>query len=364
MPPFIPGIELSRRFYWGVVRPILDAHYPGLPHAAARIGPGSDVLGFDTEMSTDHDWGPSVHIFLRDVDANLAEPLRELLRHALPHIFEGYPVGFADAAGEPGIVYMHEAGDGPVEHRVFIETLQAFVQHVLAWSYDQSLYAADWLTFSAQALREITAGAVHEDMVGDLRALRERLAWYPHDVWLYLLASGWNRIGQEQHLMPRAGYVGDELGSALIGSRLVRDIMNLCFLMERVYAPYPKWFGTGFKQLACSGDLLPILWKAQRAASWQEREAALGEAYIYLAEKQNALGLIDRFPTELSDFHGRPFQVIGSDAFVQALLAGITDPDVQHIASRCLIGNIDQWSDSTDLRGHAEWRPAIRRLYT
>jgi hypothetical protein len=47
--------------------------------------------------------------------------------------------------------------------------------------------------------------------------------------------------------MPRAGFVGDELGSALIGSRLVRDIMNLCFLLEKQYAPYPKWFGTAFQ---------------------------------------------------------------------------------------------------------------------
>lgn len=52
---FIPGIELSRRFYAEAVRPILDAHYPGLPHAAAHVG--SDVLGYDTEMSTDHFWG-------------------------------------------------------------------------------------------------------------------------------------------------------------------------------------------------------------------------------------------------------------------------------------------------------------------
>ena len=54
MPDFISGLELSRLFYWEVVRSLLDKHYPGLPHAAALIGPGSEVLGFDTEMSMDH----------------------------------------------------------------------------------------------------------------------------------------------------------------------------------------------------------------------------------------------------------------------------------------------------------------------
>ena len=70
----------------------------------------------------------------------------------------------------------------------------------LAYDIDRPLDAADWLTISSQKLRELTAGAVHHDEVGELTALRARLAWYPHDIWLYLLASGWQRIGQEEHL--------------------------------------------------------------------------------------------------------------------------------------------------------------------
>lgn len=60
---FIGGLELSRRFYREAVRPLLERPFPDLPHAAALLGTGSDVLGFDTEMSTDHDWGPSVVLF-------------------------------------------------------------------------------------------------------------------------------------------------------------------------------------------------------------------------------------------------------------------------------------------------------------
>lgn len=52
--PFIPGLELSRRFYWEAVRPVLDDAYPNLSHSAALIGHGSEVLGFDTPMSADH----------------------------------------------------------------------------------------------------------------------------------------------------------------------------------------------------------------------------------------------------------------------------------------------------------------------
>ena len=59
--------------------------------------------------------------------------------------------------------------------------------------------------------------------------------------------------------MSRAGQAGDELGSSLIGARLVHNIMNLCFLQEKQYAPYPKWFGTAFGRLACAPELLPLL---------------------------------------------------------------------------------------------------------
>lgn len=361
--PFVPGIELSRRFYRESVRPIIQAHYPSLQYAAALIGPGSDVLGFDTEMSTDHDWGPRGHILLRDADAGLVEAIRELLRHELPHFFYEYPVGPMASPDEPRVRLMHASTAGPVEHRMVVGTLRAFVRAQLAYDLGQPLDAADWLTFSSQKLRELTAGAVHHDDVGELSALRQELAYYPRDVWLYLLAAGWNRVGQEEHLMPRAGYVGDELGSALIGSRLARDCMSLGFLMERQYAPYPKWFGTAFKRLACAGDLYPILWRAQTAPTWQEREDALAEGYLYLAQMHNALGITENVPQPITDFYGRPFKVIFGGVFADALCAKIEDPTVKRIASRRLLGSIDQISDSTDLLSDATWRGVLRGLY-
>ncbi|MGR3936917.1 hypothetical protein LCH29_29095 [Streptomyces sp. BRA346] len=53
-PPFVPGLELSRRFYLEAVRPLLDEAAPGTTHSAARLGSDSEVLGFDTARSADH----------------------------------------------------------------------------------------------------------------------------------------------------------------------------------------------------------------------------------------------------------------------------------------------------------------------
>ena len=55
----ISGLQLSQRFYAHVVAPQLA----GIPHSAALFGWRSDVLGYDTERSTDHGWGPRVLVF-------------------------------------------------------------------------------------------------------------------------------------------------------------------------------------------------------------------------------------------------------------------------------------------------------------
>ena len=54
MADFIPGIRLGKLFYIEAVKPILNATFPDLQFSAALIGSGSEILGFDTEMSTDH----------------------------------------------------------------------------------------------------------------------------------------------------------------------------------------------------------------------------------------------------------------------------------------------------------------------
>jgi hypothetical protein len=364
MSDFIPGSELSRLFYEEAVLPILETHFPTLPRAAAHIGTGSDVLGFDTPMSIDHGWGPSVTLFLRDEDIHLGPRISEIMAENLPYTFHGYSTHFGDSPAEPGTPVLEAITAGPINHKVFITTVAIFVQRHLDFDLTQPLEPADWLTFPSQILRTITSGTVHHDGVGELTAMRERFAYYPHDVWLYLLASGWQRISQEEHLMPRAGYVGDEIGSSLIGSRLARDIMALCFYMERKYAPYPKWFGTAFQQLSCAADLSPILTSAQQALNWQDREAALVEAYEYIARAHNALGITEPLSTEAVQFFGRPFKVIFGERFATAIVARLTDSAVQHIATRRLIGSIDQFSDSTDLRSYTEWREKLRALYT
>jgi Domain of unknown function (DUF4037) len=358
------GIELCRYFYQEAVRPLLDQHFPNLPHTAALIGSGSDVMGFDDGMSTDHDWGPRLLLFLRAAEATQsASLLSAMLAHNLPATFGGYSTNFSPPdPTDNGTQQLQVVESGPINHRVAIDTLQGFFSDYVGLDLTQPCQPADWLTLPQQKLRAITAGAVYYDALG-LQQVRERFTWFPHDVWLYLLACGWARIGQEEHLMGRAGLVGDEVGSALLGARLVRDVMRLCLLMERSYAPYPKWFGTAFKQLPCADKLYPILQEVLAARTWPEREHHLIPAYATLAAMHNALQLTAPLPTQTKQFFGRPFQVIALHGFAEALLQQIRDPAVQQIAQQRPIGSIDQFSDNTDLLEDSGRRPVLRKLY-
>src|SRR5207253_49859 len=107
---------------------------------------------------------------------------------------------------------------------------------------------------------------------GKLQEIRAKLKFFPRDVWLYLLAAQWTRISQEEAFVGRAGDVGDELGSQIVASRLVREIMKLVFLMERQYAPYSKWFGSAFSKLKIGADFTPILRQVLLAKTWKARE--------------------------------------------------------------------------------------------
>lgn len=342
---FISGIEIARRYWHDAVAPVIDELLPGVPRAAARIGEGSDVLGCDTERSTDHGWGPRVVVFFED-DFDLSRERRiELLKAIdarIPAEFLGYPTRFAAFTG------------GPERHQVMLTTVREWFTLALGFDPRGTISDADWLGAPSQLLIEATAGAVFEDATGELALARERLRWYPDDVWLYLLGCQWRRIDQEEPFVGRTGEVGDDLGSGVITARLVRDIMRLCFLIERRYAPYAKWLGTAFAQLDSGPTLMPMLRAALAATDWQAREAALVPAYEHVAGMFNALDVTEPQEPSVRYFWNRPFRVLMSGRFVNACMARTP------LRRLGYTGSVDQFADSTDVLSNAS---TATRLY-
>src|SRR6516165_5418238 len=97
MPQFIPRVQLNRLFYREVVAPVLASAFPDLRYSAALIGYGSDVLGYDLERSTDHEWGPRLVLFLAEDDReSLGGSIDEVLSTRLAAEFRGYPTNFTE----------------------------------------------------------------------------------------------------------------------------------------------------------------------------------------------------------------------------------------------------------------------------
>jgi len=360
MPQFIPGLELNRLFYEEAIRPILASEYPQLRYAASRLGSGSEVLGYDTPLSTDHDWGPRLQLFFAPEDYGpFQTEISELLRHRLPRRILGYSTHFGEA-DEEGTRLLAET-DGLVNHRVEILTIHGFFEQYMDCDPYQVPSVFDWLIWPQQHLLGVTEGQVYRDDLGELGLIRSKLKYYPHDVWLYLLAAQWRRIGQEEPFVGRTGDVGDDLGSRLLATRLVHDLMQLCFLMEKSYAPYPKWFGTAFALLNCAPVLTPILVQIMNAQDWQTREDHLCQAYEKVAAMHNTLQITEPLATDVRYFHNRPYRVIDADRFVNAIKSMITDQTVKGITTD--IGSIDQFSHSTDLRSYPQLHKKLKSLY-
>ena len=248
---------LASAFYFDAVAPVVDDVCPGVAYSAARIGRGSEVLGFDDAVSRDHDWGPRLELFFGPMDRDeFGSRLTGELAARLPHTFEGYSTSFGVASD--GVDVLVDRADGePVAHRVEVHEIGAWCDTVLGFDPRHGVGWFDWLATSSHRLAEVTAGAVFHDGLGDLTRLRAALAYYPHDVWLFILASQWHRISQEEAFVARCAQVGDELGATVIAGRLVRDLMRLCLMMSRRYVPYSKWLGTAFGRSGAAAVLTP-----------------------------------------------------------------------------------------------------------
>jgi hypothetical protein len=339
------GSELARTYFEHVVRPVVAARWPQLPYAAARLGSGSDVLGLDDAMSTDHDWGLRLNLLVpdgRNAAAGAAGPggvpglAAEIDSHLslqLPDSFAGHPTRFATT------------WDPRVRHRVQVETARDIAVSRLGVDPTHDLTVGDWLSLTGQAVLEVTGGEVFVDDVGELDGIRRRLQWYPDDLWRHLVAVDWARLAQELPVVGRTGERGDEVGSRVVAGRLTGVAMHLAHLLERRWPPYTKWLATSFAELPRAGAARTAVLAAVSAGCWREREAGLVEALRLLNRVQADAGL-PTLADPVEPFWDRPYRGV-RDAAVTVLTDGIGDPAVRALPRG--VGSVEQWSDNVDV---------------
>ncbi len=233
------GLELSERFYLECGEPMLRERFPELlPLIAVGLaGGGSECLGYDDDISRDHDFEAGFCIFLPDeaILDRRAEFELERAYAALPREFMGYRRGDVSPIG----------GN---RHGV-MRTAQFFKEKT--GTTDGVLSLGDWFFLPEQSLAEATDGKIFYDGLGEVTAIRERLAYFPEDVRLKKLAGELVVMGQSgQYNYPRCIARGDPAAAQLSAVEFVKAALSAVFLLNRRYEPYYKWTFHALARLA------------------------------------------------------------------------------------------------------------------
>ena len=237
------GLELSELYYREHGAPMIEEHFP---HLAGRIavglsGEGSECLGYDDDVSADHDFEPSFCMWLTDDDySEYALPLTRAY-NSLPRTFMGYartnttPTGGA-RRGALSI------GD---HYRRFLGSP----------SYPVS--SAHWLAIPEHALAAAISGRVFRDDLGEFSKIRAVLsAGYPEDVRLKKLASCLIVAHQAgTYNYPRCLAHGENGAAQLAVFAFVKNVMACVYLLNNKYMPFYKWVYRGMRDLAVLPDL-------------------------------------------------------------------------------------------------------------
>ena len=238
------GLELSERYFNEYGRPVLESEFGDLlPFLACGLaGAGSECLGYDDEISRDHDFEPGFCIFIpgEDVVSRRSAFLLERAYARLPNEFMGFKRSRLSPAGGSRLGV--------------IRTMDFYRLHAGMTGGEMDLYS--WFSVPSQALREAVSGKVFFDNYGEFTRIREMLKEMPQDVRLKKLAGHLFLMNQSgQYNYPRLIKRGDKAAAQLAAGEFVKSAMEAVFLMNREYMPYYKWSFRALKDLDVMGDI-------------------------------------------------------------------------------------------------------------
>ena len=238
------GLELSKRYYLEYGKPMLEGSFSDiLPLIAVGLaGGGSECLGFDDDISTDHDFEPAFCIFLPD-EALIDRKTEFALERAyakLPNEFLGFtrnpisPVG----GNRHGVIRTSD---------FFLKT---------TGTSNGQLDIIDWLSIDEQALLEATSGEIFFDGLGRFSEIRQSLSYLPEDVRLKKLSGHLLNMAQSgQYNYGRCISRHETAAAQLAIFDFVKSAMHVIFLLNKRYIPYYKWSFKALGELPCLSHL-------------------------------------------------------------------------------------------------------------
>ncbi len=216
-----------------------------IPYLAVGLfGSGSECLGYDDEISIDHDFEPGFCVFIpaEDIISRRDAFLLERAYARLPRSYQGFERSIMSPVGG--------------NRHGIIRTGEYFLRTV--GSADGDLDLQQWMTIPEQALLEATNGSVFFDHYGEVSDIRNRLKYYPEDVRLKRLAGYTLLMAQSgQYNYIRCIKHNETAAAQLAAVEFVKCAMSVFFLLNRTYQPYYKWSFRALRALLAAVPVIP-----------------------------------------------------------------------------------------------------------
>ena len=304
------GLELSEKYYRTYGAPMLHDLFPEIEGivAVGLVGSGSECLGYDDELSRDHDFEPSFTIFLPPeevVDRQTAFKL-ERAYAKLPDEFMGLKRN-KDVSFDTG-------------RRGVLRAADFFLSKV--GDEEGNLTFDKWLTLPEHYLLEATSGKIFRDDLGLMTDVRKKLAYLPDDVRKKKLAGALMLAEQaSEHNYERLLSRGDSAGAQLAVIEYCREVISVLFLLARKYKPFYKWQFRALEDTpfaALKEDLEGLISTGNGVGEAIEKRSRIRRVNGVIGEALRAEGL--------SDYDG-----LHLDAFAQCVNGKVKDPSLRNL---------------------------------
>jgi len=275
----LTGLAISQEFIRSILLPLLQAElqedYDRI--AVAVVGTGSDVLGLDDEISRDHHWGPRANVMYLRADASRLESRVNNASGKVPTKFGQFDVqvNINNMTGVCGC------------------EIESFFGRFLGTDRLPSR-EVDWLELCEVDLFHVTAGTIVYDGLGQLTHLCNAFSQYPENVWKKRLADWCMYVtGRDApYNLHRVSKRQDDLTCTIYFGLCVKRLMELCFTLNRQYAPYTKWQNRMFRELPKYADqLAPLIDNAVAEPAWEKKVRILIDANYVIADALADLNL-------------------------------------------------------------------------
>ncbi len=234
------GLEISKEYYLNYGKSMLEELFFDVVDriAVGLVGEGSECLGFDDEISRDHDFDAGFCLWICAEDERRFGFRLERAYAKLPKEFMGLCRGILSPVGG---------------NRHGVITIEDFYTRFLG-SPTPPDTVERWLYTPSAALLSASNGEVFRDDLGVFSAVREKLlCGYPEDIRRKKLAAHVVFMAQAgQYNYPRCIERGERGAAQLVVFEFVKHTISAIYLLNNKYEPFYKW---AYRGLEC----LPVL---------------------------------------------------------------------------------------------------------